>query len=80
MVCAFNHDTMHNASERPDPENQDPRSDRRITISAARKMLGMLALNYSDADMVEIIDVLYGVAEEGYELHQDIGCPSDQEE
>lgn len=71
---------MHNASDTPNSENQDPTLDWRISISAARKMLGMLARNYSDADMAEIIDVLYGIADEGFELYQDIGRTSDQEE
>lgn len=72
--------TMTNQNNREHLGDGSDRNDRRLTIAAARKMLGMLARNYSDADMADIIDVLYGVAEEGYELHQDISCPSDHEE
>ncbi|RUS63671.1 hypothetical protein EGN72_03240 [Pseudorhodobacter sp. E13] len=56
--------------------NQGPdngqNNEHRITISAARRMLGMLGRNYSDDDMVEIINVLYGIAEEGFEIYRDI--------
>ena len=45
-------------------------SDRRISLSAARRMLGMIARNYSDTDIEEILDVLYGIAEEGYEEYR----------
>ena len=57
--------------------NQGPdeaqNNEHRITISAARRMLGMLGRNYSDEDMAEIISVLYGIAEEGFEIYRDIG-------
>lgn len=72
--------TMKNQNNREHLGDGSGRNDRQITIAAARKMLGMLARNYTDADMAEIIDVLYGIAEEGFDLHQDIGCPSDQDE
>ena len=43
---------------------------RRIAIAAARKMLGMIGRNYSDADIAEILDCLYGFAEEAFDLYQ----------
>ena len=32
-------------------------------------MLGMVGRNYSDEDITEILDILYGIAEEGYEAY-----------
>ena len=71
---------MTNQNNREHLGDGSDRNDRRITIAAARRMLGMLARNYSDADLAEIIDVLYGIAEEAFDLYQDIGRTSDQEE
>lgn len=51
-------------------ENQNDGRDRRISISAARKMLGMIARNYSDDEITEILDCLYGFAEEAFEDYQ----------
>lgn len=43
-------------------------------------MLGMVGRNYSDADTLEIIEALYGIAEEGFDLYQDIVSAADREE
>ncbi len=40
-------------------------------------MLGMLARNYSDQDMREILATLQGIAEEGFELYRDFGQTGD---
>ncbi len=40
---------------------------RRITNEDARKMLGMIGRNYSDEEIAEILDGLYGFAEEAFE-------------
>lgn len=45
--------------------------NRRISIKDARRILGMLSRNYGDDDMQEVLDVLYGLAEEGYEIYLD---------
>jgi hypothetical protein len=48
-----------------------PRGKRRITISKARRILGMISRNYSDNDIQEIIDILYGMAETAYDEYLD---------
>lgn len=45
-------------------ENSD---ERRIRIADARKMLGMIGRNYSDAEMSEILHCLYTIAELAYD-------------
>ena len=57
-----------------------PLKSSKISIAAARKMLGMVGRNYSDSDILEVINALYGIAEEGYELYQDVGNPSGRRE
>jgi len=57
-----NSDNARLSENTPDP-------NRRITINAARKMLGMVGRNYSDEDIAEILGILYGIAEEGYEAY-----------
>ena len=42
-----------------------------ISITAARKILGMVGRNYSDADLEEVLRCLYGIAELGFEYYQD---------
>ena len=32
-------------------------------------MLGMIGKNYDDEDIIEILSVLYGIAEEGFEVY-----------
>ena len=46
------------------PKKQKPE---RLTISKARKTLGMIARNYSDDDILEIIQLMKSVAEIAYE-------------
>ena len=57
-----------------------PSSGRRITIPAARRMLGMPGRNYTDEDMAEILEVLYGIAEEGFEIYRDIGTKGERDD
>lgn len=47
-------------------DNADPR----ISIAAARKMLGMIGGNYDDSEVAEILHCLYSIAEEAYEQYQ----------
>ena len=42
----------------------------RITIAQARKALGMVSRNYSDAEIAEIISLLHEAAEFTYERYQ----------
>ena len=41
--------------------------DGRITIAGARRMLGMIGRNYSDEEVQEVLDILYGMAEVAYD-------------
>ena len=50
--------------------NQNNNRSRRISIAAARKMLGLISRNYSDKDIAEILDCLYGFAEEAFDAYQ----------
>ena len=34
-------------------------------------MLGMIGKNYDDEDIIEILEILYGIAEEGFEVYSD---------
>lgn len=43
----------------------------KISISAARKMLGMVSKNYSDDEVSEILGCLYAIAEESFDEYQD---------
>ena len=53
----------------PEPRGRE----RRITIAGARRILGMIAKNYSDEDIQELLDILYGVAEVAYDDYLDSG-------
>ena len=46
-----------------------PLSERQLDIVSARKILGMVARNYSDDDMEQALDCLYGLVEVGYQFH-----------
>lgn len=61
-------------------EGQDHHPDRRIDIVAARKMLGMIGKNYSDSEISEILEVLYGIAEEAFEMYSNEPDPDDSSE
>jgi len=49
--------------------DNEQNSARRITIQSARKMLGMIGQNYDDKDITEILNILYGIAEEAFEFY-----------
>lgn len=53
------------------PETEPGPSDRRIGIAGARRMLGLIGNNYDDEEIQEVLDCLYGIAEEGYEIYRD---------
>ena len=44
-------------------------SERQLDIVSARKILGMVARNYSDEDVEQALDCLYGLVEVGYQFH-----------
>ena len=71
--CQHNLNAMTGKNQHNQGPDNGQNDEHRITIPAARRMLGMLGRNYSDEDMVEIISVLYGIAEEGFEVYRDIG-------
>lgn len=48
---------------------REPNPDHRITIEAARRMIGMIGRNYDDDEIAEILEVLYGIAEEAFEMY-----------
>ncbi len=50
-------------------EGLEEHPQRRINVAAARQMLGMIGKNYDDEDIIEILAVLYGIAEEGFEVY-----------
>ena len=52
-------------------EGSEENSQRRINVAGARQMLGMIGKNYDDEDILEILEVLYGIAEEGFEEYSD---------
>lgn len=58
-------------------EGQDHHPDRRIDVAAARKMLGMIGKNYGDDEIAEILEVLYGIAEEAFEMYSNEPDPDD---
>ena len=61
-------------------ENDNNDRRRRIDVDEARRMLGMIGRNYSDDEITEILECLYGSAEETYERFEsprdanDDGC------
>ena len=61
-------------------EGQDCHPDRRIDIAAARKMLGMIGKNYDDDEIAEILGLLYGIAEEGFEVYSNAPKGGEPEE
>jgi hypothetical protein len=42
----------------------------RITLNAARRMLGMVARNYSDEEIADLLNILYGISEEAFKAHR----------
>jgi len=61
-------------------EGQNRHPDRRIDTAAARKMLGMIGKNYDEEEISEILGLLYGIAEEGFEVYCDNSEPTEPEE
>lgn len=51
-------------------ENKNNNGSGRISIAAARRMLGMIGRNYSDAEIEEVLACLYGFAEEAFDAYQ----------
>jgi hypothetical protein len=47
-----------------------PGPDNKISVKAARKMLGLISRNYSDDDLQAILAILYGMSEEAYEIYR----------
>lgn len=57
-------------NEEPTGSRKEPQeNERRISVSSARNMLGMIGKNYDDEDILGILDVLYGIAEEAFEIY-----------
>ena len=52
-------------------EGTEENPQRRINVAGARQMLGMIGKNYDDEDIIEILEILYGIAEEGFEVYSD---------
>lgn len=48
---------------------REPNPDHRITIEAARRMIGMIGKNYDDEEITDVLGLLYGIAEEGFESY-----------
>lgn len=61
-------------------EGQNQHLERRIDIAAARKMLGMIGKNYNDEEITEVLGLLYGIAEEGFEVYSDSSDPTEPDE
>ena len=62
---------MKQMGDEAEPSSRYFSGDRRITIAGARRMLGMISRNYSDEEICDILDILYGMAEEAYEDYRD---------
>ncbi len=62
---------MNQMGDETKPSGKHLSGDRRITIAGARRMLGMISRNYSDEEICDILDILYGMAEEAYEDYRD---------
>ncbi len=54
--------------------------ERRITVSKAKRILGMIARNYSDEEIEGLLDILYGLGEAGFDLYQESLNHGDNEE
>jgi len=53
------------------PSNHTEQKQRFITIPKLRRMLGMIAKNYSDAELQEALEILYGIAEVAYDEYKE---------
>jgi len=57
-------------NEEPTGSRKEPQeNERRISVSSARNMLGKIGKNYDDEDILGILGVLYGIAEEAFEIY-----------
>ena len=62
---------------RNDDQDDCKGNPRRITVNAARRMLGMVGRNYSDADIQKLLDHLYSIAGSAFENYLDTAEPTD---
>lgn len=51
--------------------HDDNSKGKRISVSSARSMLGMVGRNYSDEDLETLLDHLYGIAGTAFETYLD---------
>lgn len=70
-AAAYNPLFMATQSSSEPPQHNHRTAPKKISITAARKMLGMVDRNYSDEDMGEVLNALYGIAEDGFDIYQD---------
>ena len=56
-------------NNRPENDTEKKDTQKKITVSQARRMLGMISRNYSDEEIEEIIDHLYGIADVAYDKY-----------
>jgi len=61
-------------------EDSGQNPGRLITIKGARRMLGMIGKNYDDEEITEILGLLYGIAEEGFEVYSNDADEPDPDE
>lgn len=62
---------MRDDRNEPDDEANRRPGDRRITVAGARRMLGMIGRNYEDDELLEVLDIFYGMAEVSYDKYID---------
>lgn len=62
---------MRDDRTEPDDEVNLRPGDQRITVTGARRMLGLIGRNYDDDEIREIVDILYGMAEVSYDTYLD---------
>jgi len=55
----------------PDDDANLKPGDRRISVTGARRMLGLIGRNYDDEEIQDILDILYGMAETSYDAYLD---------
>ncbi|MEM7212725.1 MAG: hypothetical protein AAF479_12675, partial [Pseudomonadota bacterium] len=62
---------MRDDTSGPDDDANLSPDDRRISVTGARRMLGLIGRNYDDDEVLEILDILYGMAELSYDTYLD---------
>ncbi|MEL6414271.1 MAG: hypothetical protein AAFQ15_04950 [Pseudomonadota bacterium] len=55
--------------EREEEAGENKGKQKRLSVASARRMIGMVANNYSDAEITEVLAHLYDLAEFSYEFH-----------